>query len=336
MLRKNQMNKEHQLAIGDKLAGHYEIISIVGEDEFEILYLVKDLHMAEQKFVLKELFLNDYSSRNEDKSVQVMAKSQEVFRQTKKDIIAEVEHLKKAQRNEGAKYYGYFEENATVYTIMEFVNSSDFSTYLKAPSSIYSNAVSTEAEVFEPKDLNESIPVDEPTPKEKPKSKIFLKILIVMVVIFLALFYYSYNMIEEEKERVKNKTVAVVVSTEPMRHPPLEDKQAREEAKKFEEEANLSSTMKEKSVQVKPEGASYVATGEMEEGVDTVSEELETPSVITEDLSNLPMAKTYDLEILPTEVSPTEVPVVPYEPNIVETSIPQSEVPNLSLGTRIN
>ena len=69
--------------------------------------------------------------------------------------------------------------------------------------------------------------------QKKKKSTIFLKILIVVSLLLLALAYYSYNMIQEDKERIKNRDKLSVVQESVAHHPPLEDKQEqkREESK---------------------------------------------------------------------------------------------------------
>jgi hypothetical protein len=72
------MEKRYYLPIGHKIGGHYEIVKVLGEDEFEILYLVKDLHLRGREFVLKELYLKAYSSRDKF-NVYTMAKSKAFF-----------------------------------------------------------------------------------------------------------------------------------------------------------------------------------------------------------------------------------------------------------------
>jgi len=230
--------KNHHLSVGFKLAGHYEIVELLGEDEFEILYLVKDLHLAEKHFVLKELFLPSYASRNEDNSLNIMAKSKQIFEQTKKDIIAEIEVLKTAEEQQSPKVYGYFEENNTLYTIMEFVNDSDISSYLEIDSKNEPEEVMIAEEVIEEEpteEIKEPIVEHSTQEEEKSKSTLFLKILIVCVVIFLGLAFYTYQMLQEEKQRIKEKseqTSVTVIKSTTIPHPPLaeRDKDKKEKA----------------------------------------------------------------------------------------------------------
>jgi len=226
--------KNHHLPVGFKLAGHYEIVELLGEDEFEILYLVKDLHLAEKLFVIKELFLPSYASRNEENSLTIMAKSKQIFEQTKQDIIAEIEVLKTNEEQPSPKVYGYFEENNTLYTIMEFVNDSDISSYLELKSQNKMEEQVAEEEIILP--TIETSTVEE----QKPKSTLFLKILIVCVLIFLALAFYGYQIVQEEKERIKEKSErnsVTVIKRTVIPHPPLESRDEKREEDKKEESA---------------------------------------------------------------------------------------------------
>jgi len=327
------MKKRHHLAIGAKLGGHYEIVQVLGEDEFEILYLVKDLHMGEQKFLLKELFLFSYAFRDDENNVQVMAKSKQLFEQTKKDMIAEIELLKRSDVSLSPKVYGYFEEHHTLYTIMEFINSSNLSVYLERNEANVQDEKETpnEKEILAPdvvaSPVKAAVEVEEvEVEKEKPKSKIFLKILIVSVLLLLVLFYYAYNMIQKDKERAKNRvTTEVTVVTEPKNNPPLDHPPLEDKTKVSEENLSLVVEAKEEPENKIPEGASYIEEGEaplisvealpktepveVYEGSDTI-----TDSDAINDLEE----RTYTQE----EQIVIERPVT-YEPNVVETPLPQ-------------
>jgi len=52
-------NSQH-LPIGHILGGHYEIIKILGQGGFGIVYKVKDRHQLDKILIIKELF---FSSR---------------------------------------------------------------------------------------------------------------------------------------------------------------------------------------------------------------------------------------------------------------------------------
>jgi hypothetical protein len=213
------MENNYYLSIGTKLGGHYEIEKVLSEDEFEILYLAKDLHKRGEYVVLKELFLKPYSLR-EDKEVHTLAKSRIIFEETKKEVIKEVEELLSNPSNEQISTYGTFIENNTVYTIMEFINDSNVDGYLKINKVEEPNIV-TNSEPLKRDVMKEEI--IEPTPKkrasvekkEKPKSSIFIKILITTLLICLALGFYAYNMLKNDKIKGKDIPTTTMVKEEP-------------------------------------------------------------------------------------------------------------------------
>lgn len=333
------MGMNQHLAVGETLAGHYEILQVLGEDEFEILYLVKDVHMADEKFILKELFLSAYASRGEEGDVEVVAKAKQSFENTKQDIIDEIEKLKREYLNNSPRYYGYFEENNTLYTIMEFVNSSDISPYLAPNSKTVQADIVSQEEVVEPK---VTVPKAKKK-KEKPKSKFFLNTLIISLLIFLGLLYYSYNMIQEDKLKAQNRTAEPINQIEPMvmKHPPLEDKTQKEEQQEQEKtEENLSVKVPEVSEDTILDGASYIDEENMTEPIEIqeVQEENIT-NTAPQDLSDLPIAETFPMEETHTPIpnlpQVAEPPVIP-EPQIMETPLPREQSSNSALGTRIN
>jgi len=313
--------KNHYLPVAFKLAGHYEIVELLGEDEFEILYLVKDLHMGEKLFVLKELFLPSYASRNEDNSLNIMAKSKQIFEQTKKDVIAEIELLKTTEEKKSPELYGYFEENNTLYTIMEFMNDSNLSPYLEVNTQNEIEEEVEEEETIEP--IVETSTVEE----EKPKSTLFLKILIVCVVIFLGLAFYGYQMLQEEKQRIKEKsekTSVTVIKASTIPHPPLEN---RDEDKK--EKPPVETSVKE--INSSSNGAEYIEL--------TDEDEVEVESDV---LVGVPKEEIYQTEndLEEITVNEEEVDVFDEEDTFdrdgFEVPSTIGETTNSLLGKRIN
>jgi len=317
--------KSNYLPIAFKLAGHYEIVEVLGEDDFEILYLVKDLHMGEKKFVLKELFLPSYSSRNEDNTLNIMAKSKQIFEQTKQDVIAEIEVLKTTQQTQSPQLYGYFEENDTLYTIMEFMNDTNMAPYLEvnAKQEIEEQVIDTEK--IEP------IIEDSILDKEKPKSTLFLKILIVCVVIFLGLAFYGYQILQEDKQKIKEKSErnsVTLIKESTIPHPTLE---SREEQK---EEALPKTPIKE--INSSSNRAEYIEPSEIED------------EITSEALVDVPKEEIYQSEDELEELAYTEgEPAVfeeevsfeeeiLYSPEVVSPPIPNESTSSSMLGTRIN
>ena len=264
------MQESKYLTSGEKLGGHYEIVEVLGEDEFEILYLVKDKHLGEKLFVLKELFFQELSLRD--------------FEKIKKEVISEIERLQKDSQNRDIKTYGYFEENDTVYTIMEFVNNPNLEHYLTIKTVLKKYNSQIEEEI--------SLPSLEEEPKKK-KSKIFLKILIVSVLIFMGLAYYAFKIIKEDKEKSQDKpsntTVEVISNTpKPLNHPPLKVREKNE--------SKVTENIEKNETETKTEVVTFDETEYIEENLSS--------------LEGVPEAEIYyDTEIKPEEqiFSPLEL-----------------------------
>jgi hypothetical protein len=232
------MENNYYLPLGTKLGGHYKIEKVLGEDDFEILYLAKDSHKRGEFVILKELFFKSYSLR-EGTEVKTLAKSRIIFEETKKEVMNEVEELLENPSQAEVETYGAFEENNTIYTIMEFINSPSLDGYLKVKreekpqehwevekrvysSEEYQAERETPREERIRKDVMDE-EIIEPTPKkrvrvekkEKPKSSLFLNILITTLLICAALGYYAYNMIKKDKTKNRERPTTVVAKEEP-------------------------------------------------------------------------------------------------------------------------
>ncbi len=126
----NESN-EH-LSIGYKIGGHYEVVKVLGQGGFGIVYLVKDIHRLNAFFVIKELFSREFSFRHRDgKTVYNKAEAKKIFTKIKEDIISEVNILQRIRNRNIVEAYGYFEENNTLYSVMEFIDGIDLDKYLK-------------------------------------------------------------------------------------------------------------------------------------------------------------------------------------------------------------
>jgi len=217
------MQNSKYLPVGSVIGGHYEIVEVLGEDDFEILYLVKDKHRGDALCILKELFLKALSLRDK-KLVYAFAKSKYVFEQTKKEVIAEAVLLQKNNKNNNIQIYGYFEDNNTVYTIMEFLNDAKSDEYLKVQDKKEEKPKEIELPPLESVESLEK--------KTKPKSFFFLKVLIASLLTFIILGWYAYKMLKEDKKRVEEKVPTVVVNPKPPKptyHPTLTNRATEEE-----------------------------------------------------------------------------------------------------------
>ena len=222
--------QDEYLPIGYKIGGHYEIIEVLGDDEFEIVYIVKDIHRLDTLFILKELFIKEYSFRDDEKGVYILEKSKNSFEKTKKNVISEVNlFIEKGNRN-SIRTYGYFEENNTIYTILEFINNRNLRDYLKITLKNNIEEIKPKVEIKKDKVKKDEIKQDIKEQEEKPKSYLYLKMLIASIIIFAILGVYAFNMIEEDKNKPKKVTVASSTTKKAViPHPTLIDRTSQKE-----------------------------------------------------------------------------------------------------------
>ena len=165
------------LANGTIIGGHYKIIDILGEDDFEILYLVKNIHREGSFFVIKELFLEVFSERKGN-SVETIPEAQGVFNKRKAEIIREIDNLPRKHIKDEIKVFAYFEENNTIYSCMAYTPNAKVEAYLQ----------------FEPKEDTKLPRLEELTQivKEDKKSSSLLLIGVVFLTVIGALIL-AYN-----------------------------------------------------------------------------------------------------------------------------------------------
>jgi len=215
------MGNSKYLPIGAIVGKQYEILDILGEDDFEILYLARDTHRKESFFVLKELFLETFSSRI-DTAISTIPEAEGVLDKRKKEIITELDNPKRNRQVAEIKTYGYVEDNNTIYTIMEFTNNSNLENYLQFTPKEKGVLPSLE------KLLNNNI---------KKKSSLFLKILIAITLTLAGLAYYSYHMLQTDRDKPKEEKVNIVSEKKSIEHPPLTN---RNEIRENREEVDKS------------------------------------------------------------------------------------------------
>ena len=118
------------LSTGTIVGGHYEILDVLGEDDFEILYLVKNIHREGSFFVIKELFLEVFSERKGN-SVETIPEALGVFNKRKAEIISEIDNMHRKHIENEIKVFAYFEENGTIYSCMAYTPNAKVEDYLQ-------------------------------------------------------------------------------------------------------------------------------------------------------------------------------------------------------------
>jgi len=128
-------NSQH-LPIGYKISGHYKILKVLGQGGFGIVYKVENLHRVKDNiFIIKELFLQKHSFRFRKKTtVGTNPSMKHIFAKIRADILREVDILSSIKNKNIVQEYGYFEENDTVYSIMEYIEGMDLGKYIQKHS----------------------------------------------------------------------------------------------------------------------------------------------------------------------------------------------------------
>jgi len=120
------------LPIGHKISGHYEIIEVLGQGGFGIVYKVKNRHQLDEILIIKELFLKKDSFRVRGKTtVATNPGMKHIFEKIRGDIEKEVEILSSINNKNIVQEYGQFEENQTIYSIMEYIEGMDLAKYIE-------------------------------------------------------------------------------------------------------------------------------------------------------------------------------------------------------------
>lgn len=131
------MNENHNrfaLAEGSMLKDRYRIEKMLGSNGLSITYEAFDT-FREQRIVVKELFPSTVAERNQDdkRTVNCVRLIHEgVFTQMKEHMIREAKILIKLYPLEGiSNVITFFEENQTVYIVMEYIEGISLTEYMK-------------------------------------------------------------------------------------------------------------------------------------------------------------------------------------------------------------
>ena len=130
----NSQVKNQTMRQGEMLQDRYRIERVLGANGLSITYEVTDT-FRRKKMAIKELFPKAIVQRNADdrKRVELILLSNEAFFQKMcENTIKKAKKMIKLYPLEGmSNVVHYFEENRTVYIVMEFVEGIDFPTFIQ-------------------------------------------------------------------------------------------------------------------------------------------------------------------------------------------------------------
>ena len=123
-------NNKSMLQAGTILHGTYKIKKVLGQGSFGITYLAEHTNLG-KKVAIKEFFMKELNSRDEDGSITGMSDSslsQNYCQKFKKEAI----NLSRLDHPNIVRVTDSFSENGTFYYVMDFIEGQNLNDYIKS------------------------------------------------------------------------------------------------------------------------------------------------------------------------------------------------------------
>ena len=109
----------------------YEIIRVLGQGGFGITYEARNLKL-DRRVAIKELFVKNTCGRGEDNKMVVVPLEihKDLFESQRKKFIGEARKMAQLHNKHIVTVYAFFDENATSYFEMDFVEGQSLRNWL--------------------------------------------------------------------------------------------------------------------------------------------------------------------------------------------------------------
>ena len=135
---------EGTILTGKKGKHTYKVIKVLGRGGFGITYLAQETVLVDgipqtHKYTIKEFCLSDICTRDADGSISVVQDRVDELTEAKEEFRKEAEHLRELSHGGIVPVSEVFEQNGTVYYVMQYLGGTTLSTYIKENGALDEN-----------------------------------------------------------------------------------------------------------------------------------------------------------------------------------------------------